>query len=295
MPKPLVSIIIPVHNGELFLYETLCSALSQTYENTEIVLVDDGSTDSSREIALSFGDDVQIVGQEKSGSAIARNKGVEVARGDYIAFLDADDLWMRNKLAEQMNSLGSKCFSYTNAITFGDGVDREFVKSEVTKQYSGWIFEKLICGNFITTSSVLLERRLFLDLGGFDPMRKCLMDWPLWLRVARDFEVDWVSEPLVKYRVHQNSISRQVWRTLRAHEEVLSAIFAENRSDPTLVKLYHQAYENAYSAVAFNAEIGGNWSCLITASLKAIIHNPLNTRHWKQVAKGLLGLVYPFR
>lgn len=100
-PLPLVSVIIPVYNGERFLAEAIESVLAQTYQNYEVIVVDDGSTDNSPEIARSY-PSVRFIKQEHAGTAAARNRGVMLAAGEYLAFLDADDLWMPNKLRLQM-------------------------------------------------------------------------------------------------------------------------------------------------------------------------------------------------
>ena len=102
MIKPLISGIVPVYNGERYLRETLDSMLAQTYQPLEVIVVDDGSTDGTPKVVAGYGDRVRYIYQENSGPAIARNRGIDAARGEFIAFLDADDLWHPEKLMRQM-------------------------------------------------------------------------------------------------------------------------------------------------------------------------------------------------
>ena len=104
MNKAFVSVIIPVWNGERFLAEAVTSVLDQTYPPHEVIVIDDGSTDGSKEVAKRFGVPVKYYFQERSGAAAARNHGVELSEGDFIAFLDADDIWVKDKLVWQMKS-----------------------------------------------------------------------------------------------------------------------------------------------------------------------------------------------
>lgn len=119
--SPRISVVIPVHNGARYLRESIGSALSQTLPPWEVIVVDDGSTDGSSQLAAAFGPPVRVICQPHSGESVARNRGIENAEGDWIAFLDADDVWQPNKLAEQAEFCRQDvdCI-HTNFYFFGD-------------------------------------------------------------------------------------------------------------------------------------------------------------------------------
>src|SRR5690606_34102704 len=153
----LVSIVIPVYNAEKYLEQTLASIYAQTYPHTEIIAVDDGSSDRSVEILRQHAPRVRLVTQANAGAAAARNRGVREARGKWIAFLDADDLWTPDKLEKQLQLCGQYAWSYTDSVFMG-GVNDGLRDSAFTQKHEGYVLEELVCGNFIGTSSILVLR-----------------------------------------------------------------------------------------------------------------------------------------
>jgi glycosyltransferase involved in cell wall biosynthesis len=144
----------------------LQSVFAQTYPHIEIIAVDDGSSDRSVEILESYSDRVALVEQKNSDAAAARNRGVRVARGKWIAFLDADDLWAPNKIQRQLDVRGHCLWSYTDSIFMG-GVNDGRKDSDLNEKYQGRVLEMLVRNNFLCVSSVLIEREAHLDAGGF--------------------------------------------------------------------------------------------------------------------------------
>jgi glycosyltransferase involved in cell wall biosynthesis len=130
MTDPLVSVIVPVYNGDRFLADAIESILTQTYQSYEIIVVDDGSTDHSREIALSF-PRVKYLYQPNAGCAAARNRGIEIAKGEYLGFLDADDLWMPDKLTVQIAA-----FKANPDLEIVSGYIEQFVEPDLAQRYS---------------------------------------------------------------------------------------------------------------------------------------------------------------
>ncbi len=172
MNEPLVSVIIPVWNGEHFLAEAVESVLSQTHPSHEVIVVDDGSTDSSAEVAKSFGALVRYYFQTRSGAAAARNQGVELAGGDFFAFLDADDIWVKYKLACQNKS-------------FEDNTELDMVFGNVRQFYSpasDTVFNEkpeIIPG--YVPGTMLIKRASFLQAGRFSTQWRVgeFIDWYL--------------------------------------------------------------------------------------------------------------------
>ena len=172
MDKQHVSVIIPVWNGERFLAEAVESVLKQTYAPHEVIVVDDGSTDGSAEVAKSFGALVRYYFQARRGAAAARNHGVELSRGNFIAFLDADDIWVKDKLARQMKS-------------FEDNPELDMVFGNVRQFYSrasGVVFNEkpeIIPG--YVPGTMLIKRASFLKAGRFSTQWRVgeFIDWYL--------------------------------------------------------------------------------------------------------------------
>lgn len=203
-----VSVVIPAYNAEAYIRESIDSALAQTHRDVEVVVVDDSSTDGTPRVLDAYGSRIRPHRQSNSGAATARNTGVQLATGEWIAFLDADDLWHPTKLQRQLEGL-DRSWSYTNRTNFGLRGEVPVLQSDCTAMHDGDVFVRLLSeGNFITNSSVLIRRDLFLRLGGFTTQLRNAEDWELWLRVAEHHPVAYCAEPLVRYRFHAAGKSR---------------------------------------------------------------------------------------
>jgi glycosyltransferase involved in cell wall biosynthesis len=219
---PTVSVIIPAYNAEPFVAETVESVLHQTYQDLEIIVVDDGSTDRTAAALEEFGDRVRVLRQANAGVAAARNAGVRMASGSWIAFLDADDLWLPHKLERQL-LLQHAPLVYTDRFNIGARGELPVVQSEVTKMHDGDVFMPLLLeGNFITNSSVLIRRNVFDAAGGFASGVSPAEDWDLWLRVAEQHPVAFCPEPLVRYRFHSDGASRNHQKISQVRTRVIA-------------------------------------------------------------------------
>jgi glycosyltransferase involved in cell wall biosynthesis len=213
MNLPMISIVIPVYNGSRYLRACIDSALNQTYPHIELIAVNDGSQDNSMEILKCYEDRIQIIDQNNSGPAIARNNGVLVARGELLAFLDHDDLWDADKLARQA-ALMSRHPAALATYCDHRGVDEHGTVTSLTgalydPRASGQILEYLIRGNFILSASlVMLRRSAFEQAGGFDASQPHWADdYDLWMRIAAQGPFLYQNETLVSYRRHGNNTS----------------------------------------------------------------------------------------
>ncbi len=249
----LVSVVIPIYNAEAYLQETLDSILAQTYPDIEVVAVDDGSTDRSLNILAQYPRNLVIVKQANSGPAAARNRGVREASGRWIAFLDADDLWREDKIEKQVKICRNYKWSYTDAVFIG-GVNNGRRDSEFTSKYQGDILEQLVQSNFVGTSSLLIDRQTFLSSGGFNEQLKAIEDWELWIRIASQHAIGYLDEPLLGYRVHVNSASRNSRRTLPSHLRVINQAFAPGGPAEKLIHLKSNALGNSCSTCSHIAE-----------------------------------------
>ncbi len=201
--SPLISVIIPVYNGERFLAEAIESVLSQQYEPIELIVVDDGSTDDTPQVAKSF-DDVQYIHQTNQGPASARNAGVDLSQGELIAFLDADDLWLPNKLGLQLAHLLDN-----HSLELINGFTQLMMLSE---DEAGRISFKPSFEPFFAPSlgSALVRRSVFAKVGCFDEsLRYCDdIDWYLRARET-DIAVLFHQDVVQYYRQHEDNITRE--------------------------------------------------------------------------------------
>ncbi|MCA9050710.1 MAG: glycosyltransferase, partial [Planctomycetaceae bacterium] len=206
-----VSTIIPAYNAEKFISETVRSCLAQTHTDHEVIVVDDGSTDSTGELLREFGESIRVVQQENSGHVAARNAGAALATGNWIAFLDADDLWAPDKLSKQLEIASEDIgMVYTDRANFGETASVGATESPTHTLHSGSVFRELLVDNFVTVSSVIMRKSWIEKLGGFSPEPSGSEDWDLWLRfAAAGGKMAVVPEPLTHYRIHAGSMTHR--------------------------------------------------------------------------------------
>lgn len=227
---PLVSVIVPAYNAEVFLGETLLSALRQTYEALEIIVVDDGSTDRTVEIVRGFmarDRRVKLVQQANSGVAAARNRGLHEAQGSLIAPLDADDLWKPTKIERQVACFLAAADNLALVYTWSHNIDEMggIMRWKRNRpKVEGRAFHHLIEANFIGNGSTPLMRKDYvLEAGGYDPAFRTqdaegCEDWKLYLALAERYDFAAVREPLVGYRQTPGMMSRNLWAMKRAYD-----------------------------------------------------------------------------
>jgi glycosyltransferase involved in cell wall biosynthesis len=220
----LVTVVIPAYNSELYIAEAIDSVLKQSYPALEIIVIDDGSADNTRNIVLGYGDKVRLLTQSNQGSAVARNSGILNAHGKYIAFLDADDVWWPHKISYQIAELarsGHK-MAYSRFIWWrpeatGDYVDAETVFSthrkpaqSVSRMVTGWTYADLLMDCIVWTSTVIVEKSELEKAGLFDTNLLKGQDYDLWLRLSQQVEMLGLEQPTALYRIHPTSITTSV-------------------------------------------------------------------------------------
>lgn len=211
---PLVSAIIPTFNRAQSLEKAVASVLDQSYANIEIIVVDDGSTDGSAEmIRDQFSSRVRILRLPRNrGVSYARNRGIELSRGSFIAFLDSDDLWEPEKTARQLAFMRGDpdiLISQSDEIWFRHG--RRVNPCKHHKKPSGFIFAESLPLCAVSPSAVMMRRRFFAQVGLFDEDLPACEDYDLWLRAACRYPISLLSENLVvKYGGHKDQLSRTI-------------------------------------------------------------------------------------
>jgi glycosyltransferase involved in cell wall biosynthesis len=233
-----VSVIIPTYNYGRYLGEAIESALKQTYPPLEVIVVDDGSTDGTPQVLAAFGGRVRAVHQGNAGVGAARNKGIAVARGEYIALLDSDDVWLPDKLELQMSRFAedpSLGLVHCGCETFDDS----------GQTLSIWLggMEGRVADEMLrfapdvikACSTIVFPRRVAEEVGGFDARVTPSDDWDFCYRVAARYPVGYVRKALLRYRQHGGGLHRNVGRMEAAMQLALAKAF-ESRDDPDLRK-----------------------------------------------------------
>lgn len=204
-----VSVVIPAYNKAELTMRTVESVLKQTYRNVEIIVVDDGSTDSTRERLAMYGNTIRYMYKENGGACSARNMGIRAARGEYIGLIDCDDLYLPKKIEMSVAYLEKHPhigFVRTPAY-FIDANDRIIsIYSHSQRSYVGWIYKKLLLFNFICNSTVIAKKACFGNVGLFDETVFSPADWDMWLRLSEKYKAGYLPVPLTKYRISHNYI-----------------------------------------------------------------------------------------
>ena len=205
-----VSVIVPTYNRKHTLKRAIQSVYIQSLPPFEIIVVDDGSNDGTKEWVKQKYPDIKYIYQKNSGVSSARNKGIKIARGDWIALLDSDDEWLPNKLNEQINRIKLNLdvkILHSNEIWIRNGVRVNQMKKH--KKFGGYIFEKCLDMCRISPSSVMLKKAIFNDIGTFDESLKVCEDYDLWLRITSKYPVCFLDIPLIKkYGGHSDQLSK---------------------------------------------------------------------------------------
>lgn len=223
----LVSIIMPAFNSAEHIQEAINSVLVQTYVSWELIVINDGSTDHTASVVEAF-DDPRIILESRPnlGVSVARNRGLELAKGDWVAFLDADDIWAPFKLEHQMARLsGEKVrpgLIYSDYLEFNEkgSWPAKPLKNFPHFRREGMIFDQLIQHNFIGTLSVLADKQSVLEVGGFDTNLKGPEDWDLWIKISEKKTLLFVEEPLALYRQNPAGLSKDYLNYERELEKV---------------------------------------------------------------------------
>lgn len=255
--NPLVSVIIPVYNGEKFIDACLDSIQQQTYRPIEIIVVNDGSTDTTALRAEGHGSKPVVVTTLNCHLSSARNTGIRRARGDYIAFCDVDDLWLPEKLEKQVGRLSASPdigLVFTAVVIIGDSVDKQ------KKRHAGLLERKFNKGdqhavlaqkNIIAPSSVVLRRSVLDRTGFFDESLFSCEDWDLWLRIAKNnIRMYRIGLPLTLYRRHGANMSKKIEVMHGSRMRVLEKAFEGLEETSGLLRLKNRALALAYFEAA---------------------------------------------
>lgn len=227
--RPRVSVIIPTYNREKFIAFAVESVLNQSFGDWELIVIDDGSTDQTRALFNSWFDDPRIryFYQENQGQSVARNRGVAEANGDFIGFLDSDDIWLSDKLEKQL-AVFDRCTDVD--IIHGDEIIIDEVGKVLSKlnmtRYSGFITARLLADNCISMTTALVRRGCFEEMGGFDESDRVAEDYELWLRFSTRYRFHYEPGYVTLYRSMADQLSTNTRLRLLANERIINRFLA---------------------------------------------------------------------
>jgi glycosyltransferase involved in cell wall biosynthesis len=256
-----VSVIIPAYNRAHLLRDCIRSVLVQSFPDVETIVVDDGSTDSTLQVVSNF--PVKYYHQENKGAPAARNKGLDLAGGEYLIFLDSDDVLLANAVAKGVAVLDKHSevgFSYGQCYIMDEkgyilGLLKNRLRSSCIRQGKEEIAD-LIFGNHIQPSAVMVRRRCMEEVGGFAPSFQFgSQDFELWVRLAKRYAVAYIAEPLAQFRVHAHTItsSRTPEEMEQTHSLILESIFNDKELGYLLSAQRPAAYSHLYRQLAGHA------------------------------------------
>ncbi|MFT7462959.1 MAG: O-antigen/teichoic acid export membrane protein [Pseudohongiellaceae bacterium] len=230
-----LSVVVATYNAERFVTETLQSVLAQTWPHVELIVCDDGSQDSTRELLASFNTVCTVLHQDNAGVSVARNRGASVATGQWLAFLDHDDIWEADMVERQLACLAAHPEA---GLVYGDSriIDEQGEvhgrRSEWLRFYDGDVASELLSGNFIPIETAIMPAQLFHQLGGFNPELRFLEDYDLCLRIAALRPVVLQPEPVARYRIHGNNLTHQHEALLQEWVAILEQLARPERRLP---------------------------------------------------------------
>ncbi len=254
MTTPLVSVVIPSYNHARYVPEAVESALAQVGCRTEVIVVDDGSTDNTREVLARFGDRIRYIFQENQGHSAARNTGIRAAQGEWIALLDADDYWHPQKTQRQLAALEREPTARVIGSAHGDEMPEELDEHPALR----WLTVRdFLSGTMLTSSSTLVHRSAFEVAGLFDPSLKGAEDRDMWLRLTARVPVLQADLPCWHYRVHDQQTSRDPEMMYLHYRRMLDQFFAAHGEYQSLAPLaYAYLYHDAALAYCDDGQRG---------------------------------------
>lgn len=283
MSQPLVSVVIPVYNGEPFLRETLESVLSQTYKAIEIIAVNDGSTDGSERILSEYGDRIRCIRQENAGVAAARNRGIAEARGEWVAFIDQDDLWDSRKLEAQFAAARGGD-AVIHAMAQGIDASGLVLAEGFLNVGRGEDLVAMIRACTVHIITAVVRRRTLDSVGGFDASNRFGSDdYQLFLRLAaQGAAFRYVNQVLAFHRVHDRN---QGANRIRMQDGDVYAIERTRREYPKAfgkreMSVYHERLCELHFNVGWHLYDRGNYTEARRHFRSAVRHEPLALRLW---------------
>jgi glycosyltransferase involved in cell wall biosynthesis len=298
---PVVSVIIPTYNCAPYLAEAIDSVLLQAGVNMEIIVVDDGSTDNTKEVIEKYRHRITYISQmPRRGASAARNLGIQRASGDWIAFQDADDIWLPEKLSMQLDALQrypdarlvfADTLLFRESVVIQDSLSNTSLKNwcacnatQSPEIYYGHIYSELVLKCFIYSISVVLPHKVLDEVGIFDEALEKAEDYDLWLRIARNHPVVYLDRIFCKYRFRDDGLSGALEvrpsRFFRANTAVLDKHLSSNWIPGQYCDALTKVLRNNYWTLAWTCFSENRFKEARTYFLKELRYRPLHLRSW---------------
>jgi glycosyltransferase involved in cell wall biosynthesis len=274
--NPLVSAVIPAYDAAAYVGQAIESVLSQTYAPIECLVVDDGSTDGTAEVAAGFGERVKVLSQENRGVAVARNRGAREAKGALLAFLDADDRWLPDRVERQVGVLADRP-EMEAVVCATRVVDRTLLPLGLIRQARGLSpRDLLLCRAEVVSvsSNLLIKRASYQELGGFDERLSTSADWALLYRLVERQRLEALPEALVEYRRHEANMSASIERFERDMLMAFEAVFADPETSTDVWPLRRRAFANLHRMIAGSYFVEGRVGPFARHAARSIVSHP---------------------
>lgn len=284
---PTISVVIPTHNRAHLIGQAIDSVLAQTYKDYEIIVVDDGSTDNTRELLSEYWDSISYIYQENQGASAARNTGIKVAKGNYISFLDSDDWYLPNRIEkhveilEQFNDISIVYSNFSQADANGNILKREAVAQSQLR--SGYIFEEVLLRKamFGNVQTWTVNRKCFEEIGYFNTELKMSEDRELSLRLAKKYKIYAIKEPLVVIRQIPSSLGRCSAKEREYYRfKFLDILFDEFKDDPVVLANKKKVIADYYFMAGLGYIKEENNSEAQRRFLTSLSYNPFHLRSY---------------
>ena len=307
MNGELLSVVIPCFNAARYIASAIDSVLEQQWPELEIVVIDDGSTDGSADLVAAGYPQVRVIRQANAGVAEARNRGIREARGTWIAFLDADDLWLPGKLLAQSALLRADPTArmvyaawqvWQSEKPVPDAADRAALLAGADDPArwsgaSGWIYPELLLDCAVWTSTVVAHRALFDEIGAFDSGLRVGEDYDLWLRASRVTPILRVERPCALYRTHAASIThaapRENYRSIVVSRAIARWGYGHERAGSAARARVRRALANSWTDFAASSLNAGDLGRATRGALMSLRTDPTYGVGWKVLMKTALG------
>ncbi len=283
--KKLVSVIMPAYNCEKYIGEAIESVLQQSYNNYELIIVNDGSTDRTEDVINKLSTSIKYISQSNQGASAARNTGILAADGEYLSFLDSDDIWNLETLELQLGYFES----HTDVgLVYGDMelfdhtgmLDENWLVAAGVPRPAGFIFHELVFQCLFQTSTVMVRRKVLDDVGLFDKVLPLGEDYDLWLRIAAKYKIGYIPKVLTGYRRRKGSLTASD-ATLKPWDIAVAEKALEREADearkisPRVVK---KKFGARYFQAGYSALKDGKYSIARYRLRKSLLLTPWNPR-----------------
>lgn len=296
--NPLVSVVIPVYNGEKYIEECFHSVYQQSYRPMEVIVIDDGSTDNSLNLIKQIPGEKKVISQQNTDVSQARNTGIQTASGEFIAFIDQDDIWEKEKLEKQVRVFGENLSTdlvFTDSLKFNDKGEKRQPrdKHKIASQLNDRnLFSTLMRKNVLMPSAVMVKKESIEKAGLFDPSFKTCGDYEMWLRMsALGMKFLYLPEPLVLYRQHAENTYKKSEIMHEDRLKALDSIFANFDLTPDQQSLTPHAYAAAYAESAHAFFGNKNYRRFLENAQKAM-HNSWQVVNFKFIRRYLRSWIY---